>query len=481
MKKFINLIIILSVIITSGIKAQELPSLGNYSATVLSTAQERQLGQAFMQEITAKVPLVQDPLINNYLQTLGYKLVSHTDHGQTKFHFFIVKNNTINAFAGPGGYVGVNAGIILITKTESELAGVLAHEITHVTQHHIARAITRQKQLALPTMAAILAAVVLGTQAGTDVAAGVIGATVGGSIQGMINFTRHSEQEADRIGIQTLYRSGFNPMAMPNFFERMQQAEFSAGNDIPEYLRTHPLTTSRIADAKNRTLQYQVSKTALQSSEDYYLMRARIRVELSRTGKDAANYFHDQLKNNTYQNRDAIYYGYALALLKAKHPDTATKIINQLLQQQPHQVVYQMALAEIKTTTHHPKTAVPILKNALEFNPDFYPLIVQYAKTLIIAKQFNTAGHFITQEIQAYPNDATLYTLLSQAQGNAGNLTAAYQARAKVFALNGNNNMAIIQLQQALKQPNLDRHTKIIINAKIASLKSWAGGVSPPE
>jgi predicted Zn-dependent protease len=469
MRKFINLIIIFSSIIAGSVYAKELPNLGNHSATALSRAQEQQLGQAFMQEVKHKVPLIHDALLNNYMQALGDELVAHSDNHKTQFNFFIVKNSGINAFAGPGGYIGVYAGLILTTHSESELAAVLAHEITHVNQHHIARSVARQKELSIPTMAAVLAAVILGTTVSPDAAAGILGATIGGSTQNMVNFMRSNEQEADRIGMRTLYRAGFDPMAMPNFFERMQHADLDYGNDAAEYLRTHPLTTSRIADAKNRAQQY--PPITHSSSLDYYLMQARLRVELSKNGVNAAKYFQDKLKQHSYTNRDATLYGYALALNKAKHPDQATQVINQLQQKYPDQVIYQMALAEIKTTTHQPQAAVAILQKSLEFYPDYYPLVLQYAEALVAAKQFKQACHFLDQQVVEYPHDMQLYTLLARAQGQSGNLALAYQARAKALVLNGDTSKAIIQLQQALKQPNLDHHTQAMINAQIAELK----------
>ncbi len=468
MRKFINLLIIGCYLFLSWTYAKELPNLGNHSYTVLSQQEEAKLGLAFMAAIQHQVPLVNDPLIDNYIQGLGDKLASHTGNNKSRFHFFIVKDSSINAFSGPGGYIGVNAGLILTTQNESELAGVLAHEIAHVTQLHIARAIERQKALTLPTIATMLAGILVGTQS-SSAGAGVIGAAQGGSAQHMLNFIRGNEAEADHIGIQTLESAGYDPMAMATFLERMQQAELDYGSNIPVFFRTHPLNANRIADAKNRAQQ--LPKQKPKQHAEYYLMQARLRVLLSKTGKTAAVYFQNQLKRHTYQNRDAALYGYALAVTKAKQPKAGTKIMQDLEKRNPHQVMYQIGLAEIDIFKHDYKKALTKSHQTLELYPDFYPIVIQYASTLISAKQPQKAAKFINKELRNYNNDIKLYALLAKAEGKSGNLAQAYIARAKVYELVHNPKMAMIQLEQAQKQPKLDKNTKTIITARINALR----------
>ncbi len=449
--------------------AQELPELGNYSSTHLSTIQEQQLGKQFFHELEHEVSINHDPLINDYLTSLGYRLVEHTEDHQPDFHFFIVNNSDINSFASPGGYVGVNSGLILLTNSESELAAVLSHEISHVNQHHIARTIARAKELSLPMLAATLAAIAISTKSNSSAAMGAAMAALGGGNQNITDFMRSNEKEADRIGLKTLYRSGFDPMAMPTFFRRMQQSSLSYGNDIPSSLLDHPVTDFRIADTQSRAVLYPPRKVA--SNLNYYLMRERLRVQESTPGPELINYFASQLKNHTYQNPDAALYGYALALLKNNKPKLARAEINKLLGKDPNQVIYQMALAEVQLKNNQPQQALKTLQNSLNFYPDYYPLIVQYAKSLLDAKQANKARIFLEKQILDYPNDQTLYGVLSRAQGESNHFSDSCQSRAKLYELQGDNDLAIVQLQTALNLPHLDSETKAILNAKITELK----------
>jgi len=470
MQKFIKLLIIFSILTTCHINAQQLPDLGNYSSIALPEAQEQQLGKAFMQQLNKQISINHDPLINDYLNSIGNRIAEHANNHWTNFHFFVVNDSEINAFAGPGGYIGVNSGLILTTQSESELAATLAHEITHVNQHHIARTVSHAKKLTLPSLAALLAAIVIGGQTNSGAAIAAAMATLGGGAQNMINFTRDNEEEADRIGIQTLYRAGFDPMAMPTFFRSMQRAAINYGDRIPAYLKDHPVTDIRIADAENRAKQYPRKK--INSSLDYYLIYARLKVaETTKSSSDAVDYFQNQLKNHTCTNLKAAKYGYALALLKADKSKAATQVINNLIASNPDQVIYQMALANIEIANKQPQRAVKILHDSLALYPDYYPLIIQYAQTLLKAKQPNQARLFLNKQTLNYPNNETLYILLAKAQGKSNHLADAYQSMAKLYELQGDFEIAVVQLQQALKLPNLDSDTKAIIKAKIESLK----------
>jgi predicted Zn-dependent protease len=465
MQKLTILIIIINILAINSINAQELPELGNYSSNMLSTVQEQQLGRKFMRELQTKASINYDPLINDYLNLVGYRLVANTSNHQPHFHFFVVTSSDINSFAGPGGYIGVNSGLILLTKTESELAAVLAHEISHVNQHHMARSIARAKELSLPMLAAMLAAVAVSVTSNSDAAMGAALAALGGGNQDMTSFMRSNEKEADRIGLKTLYRAGFDPMAMPTFFRRMQQDSLSYSNDIPRSLQNHPVTNVRIADAENRAVLYPARK--VKSSLNYYLMRARLRVQDSKTGFEIVNYFASQLKNHTYQNLAAAKYGYALALLKNNKTKLAISEINKLLSKTPNDVIYQMDLAKAQLKDKQAQKALKTLQNSLSFYPDYYPLIVQYSQSLLKAKQANKARLFLQKQILDYPNDKILYALLSRAQGESNHLADSYQSRAKLSQLQGDHYLAIVQLQEALKLPKLDSETKAILNAKI--------------
>jgi len=231
--------------------ADELPDLGDVSQSALSPAQERKLGEGIMAQIRSNPAYLDDAEVNDYLDTLGYRLVSNSPDPSGAFEFFALEDSAINAFALPGGFIGVHSGLISAAQGESELASVMSHEIAHVTQRHIARLIAAQQRIGLASMAA-LAVAILAARSNSQVSAAAIAAAQAGSIQSQLNFTREHEREADRIGLQIMEKSGFDVHAMPIFFERLQKATRVYETGAPSHLRTHPLTFERIADIQSR-------------------------------------------------------------------------------------------------------------------------------------------------------------------------------------------------------------------------------------
>jgi predicted Zn-dependent protease len=300
-------------------RAQTLPDLGDAAQASLSPTQEHQLGEAVVHQIRASGAYLNDPEVNDYLNEIGHRLIAASTDVKTDFRFFAVNDPTINAFALPGGFVGVNTGLILLTQSESELASVLAHEITHVTQHHIARAIAAQKDSMLMSLAGLAVAVLAAHGGGAssgDAASAAIAATQALSLQHQIDFTRSQESEADRIGFQRLEDAGFDANGMATFMERLQRAtRFSGGAGIPAYLQDHPVTYERIAEAQARAASVPYHQVV--DSLDYDLVRALLR---SYQGEppQAVRYFDDQLAEHKYNNRIAAQYGLVASLLRTK-------------------------------------------------------------------------------------------------------------------------------------------------------------------
>ena len=266
-----------------------LPDFGDPSRAGFSLAEEKAVGEIFMGQVRAQLDISDDPEVERYIERLGYRITSHSD--RTGFTFFVVESPVINAFAGPGGYIGINSGLILAAEGEGEVASVVAHEVAHVTQSHIARGIDASDRSQLPAIAGLLAALILGTQnpaAGQAAAAAVLGS----QIQARIDFTRQNEQEADRVGMQYLAASEMDPRAMPAFFERLQEA-IRYSRQAPEYLSTHPVTGSRIADSRARAEQYPYRQYV--DSLDFHLVRAKLRLLAFNDPKAALVWFDDQL------------------------------------------------------------------------------------------------------------------------------------------------------------------------------------------
>ncbi|MGH8757021.1 MAG: M48 family metalloprotease, partial [Burkholderiales bacterium] len=237
----LSYLIALLFLLVSHALAEGLPELGEASQTSLSPLQERLLGESIMREIRADPSYLDDPPLTEYLNTLGYRLISSSDAPKTSLELFAIRDNEINAFALPGGFIGVTTGLILLAQSESELSSVLAHEIGHVTQHHIARIIAAQKWT-LATSLASIAVAILAARSNAELSQAAIIGGQAAAVQNQLNFTREHELEADRIGFQTLNSAGFDVRAMPSFFERMQKANRFVEGSAPSYLRTHPLT-----------------------------------------------------------------------------------------------------------------------------------------------------------------------------------------------------------------------------------------------
>src|SRR5712692_397897 len=296
-------------------KAQALPELGDTSGALLSPYLERKIGEQAMQEIRQRDQrFLDDPELTEYVNEIGRRIVAASPEARQDFEFFLVRDNTINAFAMPGGFVGVHTGLLLAAQTESELAGVLAHEVAHVTQHHIARLLGKQEQMSIPMLAAVVLGL-LAARSNPDLTQAVIAGAGATSIQSQLNYTRDFEREADRIGFQFLQQAGFDVGGMGSFFERMQKSTRLYENNAPAYLRTHPLTSERIADMQNRA-QTAAYKQAPDSIE-FSLARAKLSAEQG-PPREAVAHFGELVREHRYANEAGARYGLASARARAR-------------------------------------------------------------------------------------------------------------------------------------------------------------------
>src|SRR5688572_5698686 len=311
---------VLSMLAAGGAAAQPLPDLGGSADTILSPQTERRLGESIVRDMRRDPQFIDDPEISEYLGLLGARLAQVTRGARQDFEFFAVRDAAINAFALPGGFVGVHTGLLSAAETESQLAAVLAHEIAHVTQRHIARMLGQQQQMQLPVLAALAAAILLG-RSRPDLAAGAAAATQASAISAQLAYTRDFERDADRVGLQALADAGFDARAMASFFEKMQRTQrVSDDGTLPGYLRTHPVSTERIADAQNKvaSLPY---RQHLDSTE-FHLVRAKLRAE-SGDAQEAVAHFERSVREGRYANEAAARYGLVSALLRARRAQAA--------------------------------------------------------------------------------------------------------------------------------------------------------------
>jgi predicted Zn-dependent protease len=456
----------------------ELPDMGDSSGTLITPAEEKELGEAFFRSLHSQININQDAEIQQYIQTIGEKLVANSDLPSNPFHFFVVMENDINAFAGPGGYIGVNSGLILITDAESELASVIGHEIAHVTQRHLYRAAEAANRLSIPTMAATLAAILLGTQSPAMGQAAIM-AIQAGSIQFQINFTRENEEEADRVGMQTLAISQFDPRSMPAFFERLQQNTRYSGQNIPEFLRTHPVTASRISDTRGRAESYPYKQYP--DSLAYQLTKAKIRV-LTYVDHDEVNkYFQSRLEQGTAEQRTVARYGVGLVALNTQKFAEAEAIFQALTKQYPNQQQYAAALARTALEARDYTTALARYKKLLEQFPENQAIRLEYVRSLLKvgnaeqARQNLLALTAKTQQMSSY------WELLAQAYGALNQPAESHRYLAEYYYATGQIQDAILQMRLAQKSKGLniqllailEERLKFFLNQEAEPRRNW--------
>ncbi len=443
----------------------DLPEMGDSTGNLMTQEEERRIGAEFMRNVRQSLTLLDDPEINGYLQDLGRRLASHSDRPGDEFSFFIVQDPRINAFAAPGGYIGINSGLILNTGSESELAAVLAHEIAHVTQRHLARASEAASRMNLPLTAAILAAIILGGQ-DPDLAQAAITAAVAGGTQRMINFTRSNEKEADRVGIRLLHQAGFDPTAMPSFFRKMLPSDRLYREVLPDFLKTHPVTLERISDSENRAAQLG-KRVRTAGSRRYQLMRAKLKVLTSPTPIQAIEQFRSR-------DGDAARYGYALALSRAGRHREARREIGALLERNPATVAYQLAQARIEANAGRLEPALEIYRRNLRLYPLDATLTIEYGMALLQAGQAAEARRLLHRYLTAREASPRIYRMLAQAEKAAGYPVASFRAMAEYYYLEGLTLEALRQLRHALAVEGISEYDSAAIQARIRQLRQQA-------
>jgi len=447
-----------------------IPSIGESSGQYLSPEEERRVGDAFMRSLRRSLVFVEDPIITDYLQTIGNQVASNSDAPGQSFDFFVVNDPSINAFAGPGGHIAVNSGLILTTESESELAAVIAHEAAHVTQHHIARSVEMGERMTLPTIAALLAAVVIASQSGQSGEAGqaAIATAIAGSTQVQIDFLRGNEQEADRVGTQTLQRAGFDPRAMAGFFERMQKgARYSVG--APEFLRDHPVTEARIADAYNHAEHFPYRQR--QDSLGYYIARARLKVQTMRSPAEGVRELSRALETGRYRSVVETRYARVLALLGAHDLESARSEITHLLADDPDRIAYSITRAEIEQEAGNQTAALNLYRQIQRLYPNHPAVTTFEVEALLQTDHAREARDLLKSFMRNRPPNPMLYKLLARAEGESGSEPASREAVAEYLYLSEETRTAIHELQKAQALPNLDFYTGSRIDARIKELE----------
>lgn len=451
-----------------------LPDMGSPADTVLTREQEQEIGLNVIEQIRRAGKLVADPEINEYVAGVGKRLAYQAQDGDHRFHFFVVKDPSINAFALPGGYIGVHTGLIEATGNESELAGVLAHEVAHVTQQHISRRIQAMRGTGIMSMAMLVGALLVGglLGGGGDVVPGALMASQGMAAQQRINFTRAHEHEADRIGIGTLHAAGFDPRGLPSFFETMARKESPGSTAVPEILRTHPVSLNRIAEARSRIAPHM--KRQVGSSLAYYLARAQARLLGSGSPEEALRRFRAQPLAET-QADAGRFYGEALALIEVGQPDEALAIVRNLRARYPDSIPLRVAAARASAASGNFARARREFEDALALFPNNASLTHRFAETLIAEGQAPRARALLMEYLIHGRIGVETTRLLAQASGESGQVADAHYFMAEYELMRRNLNGAHAQLQLALKAAeNADGVRRSRIEARLEQVETMA-------
>ncbi|MBI1195023.1 MAG: M48 family metalloprotease [Gammaproteobacteria bacterium] len=431
----------------------DLPDIGGAASAYLSIADEQRLGDEFMRNIRGTMKLIDDDLAVDYVQRLGARLALHAPTEGRVFDFFIPDDSSINAFAGPGGHIGINSGLILMADGESELAAVMAHEIAHVTQRHLARAFEQASHMNLPLAAAIVTSIILGSRDG-QAGAAALAATAAGSAQTQINFTRANEQEADRVGLEILAKSGYDPRSMPEFFQRLQQATRIMDSQDYEFLRTHPVTTSRIADSMGRAEQF--PKVDVPES-DFLLIRAGVRIASRNDPAAHESYFRANLDKGSRDARIAAQYGLTLALLQGRNLAAARTEFRTLQDEvagERGDAPFMTLLLDVRIALEegYADKAVDVLERGGNDYRGRMPFFMLYTDALLQAGRAEQVRELTTQRLAALGQsaDPRLYRRLAEAEAKLGRKARAHQALAEFYFLNSDTGSAIQQIEIAL-------------------------------
>lgn len=442
----------------------KLPALGDASSGLVSPAREKMLGQMWLRMFRSQVPTSNDALLQDYVERTMAELAQHSPLADKKLDIVVVENPTMNAFAVPGGVVGVHTGLFLFAEDEHQFASVLTHELAHLSQRHYARALEAQKNSTLPTLAGMLASLVLAATAGGDAGLAAMTATQAAALDNRLRFSRQNEQEADRVGIETLAKAGKDPRAAGEMFEQMLKATRYYRRP-PEFLLTHPVTESRIADAKLRANRMDTAHHYPEDRE-YQLMRARIRVAAEKTPQQAIKRFQAELQGVTV-SEEAARYGLALAQAKARKADDAEETLAPLLEKEPYYVPFVLAQAEIDAVREDFIGAIERIQETLKLNPGNYPLTMGLANTHFKAGNYLAAERILERQSRVRKKDPAIWYLLAETHGLAGDIVGVHEARAEYYILNGVFDKAQQHLRHGLRLAQNDYQTHAILQQRL--------------
>lgn len=457
---------------TVAVEQFDLPELGDRSEQVLTPQMERKIGRIVLRRIQSSV--MEDQLVEHYLQELGKRIAVASGSDPRNYTFALIDDERINAFAAPGGIIGLNTGIFLKAENVDEVAAVLAHEVAHVTQRHIARQYGKRKYIGAQTIASFVAAILL-SNIDPELGRAAITIGAGGALQYQINYTRQNEKEADDIGMQYLVKAGFNPNGMPRFFERLLRATQTARSALPEYLRTHPLTQNRVAESHTRAQSY--PEKTFTDDLDFEIAKVRIRLNTEEGSWQPADHFRERLENEgekaSPHRLNAWRYGYILALLEIEKYGEAERHLNSLLADGGGRLPYLLAAARLEMLRGNEATGLDLLDRAQALYPDHPDPILQKALFYLHLEQADLARQSL-REYGRFRTDMGVryYELLAQAENLSGFPIESDLALAEVAYLKGSTKKAIAHLRTSLNRPTLTDYQRKRLGTRLKQLEN---------
>ncbi|MBP81144.1 MAG: hypothetical protein CL395_04145 [Acidiferrobacteraceae bacterium] len=441
-------------------------SLGDTRAGIVTTAEEQAMGRAFVAAARGQMRFIDDPLLVNYIETLGQRLAAGLNGDTDHLRFFLISNKLINAFAAPGGRLAVFTGLVLTTRTEAELASVMAHELAHVAQRHLPRMMERARQRQLPATAGVLAAILLGGQAG----AAAMAATSGAALSDQLRYNREYEREADALGLMILTGAGYPASAMIDFLGRLDQENRLQAAGAPEYLRTHPLTQNRLALVEGRLRQY--PEFLFEPSLDYHHARARMSAVFGDDADKVAGAFtHDMRSDNPVVAR-AARYGQLLAQVQLGDHTTAAANAQELARDYPDYPPYVIALSQALLAGGLAEDAVSVFQG-LPDHARTSPVVAYYlADALMKAGHLADARGQLRTALRGAPEMAELYRLLARVEGESGHLAQSFQALAEYHYWRDEVDQALLQLQTAAGHSGASAYLEASIGARIKEIEA---------
>jgi predicted Zn-dependent protease len=444
-----------------------LPTIGDASTAVVSLEQEKAIGNAWLRMLRAQAPTIEDPLLLSYLENVTGHLASNSELQDPSLLLVIMDSPDINAFAAPGGVMGINAGLFLHARNESELSAVIAHELAHMSQRHFARGVENQQRTSYSGMAALLASVVLAATGGAQAGMAALATTQASLIQQQLRFSRHNEREADNIGIQTLERAGLSPHAMADFFEQMNRANRFSGGRPPDFLLTHPITEARISEAKSRAQRY--PNRVRSDSLEFQLMRHRVAARYAKEPSLLREQWEQQ--RSAADDNESIIYGIGMAALRQFKFADAREEFNTLLAKRPDRLTYRLAIAEVAMAEQKYADAALILEKIHRTAPDFMPASAMLAEAYLRSGKAEQSVKLLRTLLRSEKNAPHLWARLAEAQGKRGDRLGVYMAQAEYFYEHGLLDRAEEQLRFAIPLADRQFETTARLHARLKDIQ----------